>query len=162
MSLQRIGLNRAVQYTNASCVPHGTCSMATTEVPLRFARAASAERVHQVRWWGGALIRKFGMRVAADGTWGTPMITSPPFREIGIEPKIARLRYGVAEGGRPATHVKHTVACIDVTRRQPELMARVIEPPRIHEREPTVEAGIERVVALDHRVEEMETAGRFP
>src|SRR5262249_29601700 len=80
MSWQRIGLKRAAQYTKASCGPHGTWSMATTEVPLRSARAASAERVHQVRWWGGALTRKFGMRVAADGTCGTPTITSPPGR----------------------------------------------------------------------------------
>jgi len=128
--------------------------MATTEVPLRFARAASAGRVHHGqmvgrridqevrdarcrRWYvrnpndheparphGAHQIRKgrgwffqvlqnlegagdvvlagmcnqvIGQRLVAD------VVDAAPFREIGIEPKIARLRYRVAEGGRPAS-----------------------------------------------------------
>jgi hypothetical protein len=48
----------------------------TTLTP--FAKWISADFVHHVRWWGGAFIKKFGMRVIAEGTCGTPTIISPP------------------------------------------------------------------------------------
>src|SRR3984893_1228310 len=80
MSRQRIGEQRAIQYMSESVSFHCAGSMLSTQTPAVAASALNAVSVHQVKWCGGALRRKFGMRVSAEGTCGTLTTTSPPGR----------------------------------------------------------------------------------
>ncbi len=83
---------------------------------------------------------------------------------VGIDPGVARVRHVQAEGAGAAADVEHLVALRDQMRRGHEFGARRVGIPQ----QPLVGLGIaiegriERLVPLDHRIEEGQAAGRLP
>ncbi len=77
-SRQRTGLTLAIQWISESCRSMPMAWTASGVQPSVPASASRAVGVHHVRWWGGALMTKFGMVVLGEGQSGVPIRTTPP------------------------------------------------------------------------------------